>query len=39
MDPVLERWDRSPDLAVHGVSFLLYGLLDVVVDGYFDAIQ
>jgi magnesium transporter len=30
--PVLERWDRSPDLAVHGVSFLLYGLLDVVVD-------
>lgn len=37
--PVLERWDRSPDLASHGVSFLLYGLLDVVVDGYFDAIQ
>jgi magnesium transporter len=37
--PVLERWDRSPDLAVHGVSFLLYGLLDVVVDAYFDAIQ
>lgn len=37
--PVLERWDRSPDLAVHSVSFLLYGLLDVVVDGYFDAIQ
>ena len=36
MDPVLARWDRSPDLAVHGVSFLLYGLLDVVVDGYFD---
>jgi magnesium transporter len=36
---VLERWDRSPDLAVHGVSFLLYGLLDVVVDGYFDALQ
>ncbi len=37
--PVLERWDRSPDLAAHGVSFLLYGLLDVIVDGYFDAIQ
>jgi magnesium transporter len=37
--PVLERWDRSPDLAVHGVSFLLYGLLDVVVDGYFEAVQ
>ena len=39
IDPVLQRWDRSPDLAGHGVSFLLYGLLDVVVDGYFDAIQ
>jgi magnesium transporter len=39
IEPVLARWDRSPDLAVHGVGFLLYGLLDVVVDGYFDAIQ
>ena len=39
IEPVLERWDRSPDLAAHGVSFLLYGLLDVVVDGYFDAVQ
>lgn len=39
MAPVLQRWDRSRDLAKHGVSFLLYGLLDVVVDGYFDAVQ
>mgnify|MGYP006352312087 CR=1 FL=1 len=39
VEPVLARWDRSPDLSVHGVGFLLYGLLDVVVDGYFDAIQ
>jgi magnesium transporter len=39
MDAVLDRWDRSPDLAVHGVAFLLYGLLDVVVDDYFDAVQ
>jgi magnesium transporter len=39
LDPVLERWDRSPDLVVNGVSFLLYGLLDVVVDRYFDAIE
>ena len=36
---VMQRWDRSPDLAKHGVSFLLYGLLDLVVDGYFDAVQ
>jgi magnesium transporter len=39
IDPVLERWHRSPDLLPYGVSFLLYGLLDVIVDGYFDAIQ
>lgn len=39
IDPVLERWDRSPDLAVLGVGFLLYGLLDVVVDDYFDAVE
>jgi magnesium transporter len=36
---VKARWDRSPDLAVHGVSFLLYGLLDAVVDGYFTAVN
>jgi magnesium transporter len=39
IDEVIARWDRSPKLAVHGVSFLLYGLLDVIVDGYFAAIQ
>ena len=36
---VVARWDRSPHLAAEGVSFLLYGLLDVIVDGYFDAVQ
>jgi magnesium transporter len=39
MDQVVERWDRSPDLATHGVSFLLYGLLDVVIDGYFETVS
>jgi magnesium transporter len=39
MEPVLRRWDRSPDLAVYGVSFLLYGLLDVVVDEYFETVE
>ena len=29
---MLERWDRSKDLAKHGVGFLVYGLLDVVID-------
>ena len=39
MAPVVQRWGRSPDLLAHGVGFLLYGLLDLVVDGYFDAAQ
>jgi magnesium transporter len=36
---VVARWDASPDLAKHGVGFLLHGLLDVVVDGHFEAVQ
>ena len=39
MDEVMQRWDRSPELAKEGVSFLLYGLLDVVVDSYFEATE
>jgi magnesium transporter len=39
MQPVLARWDRSADLAAYGAGYLLYCLLDVVVDGYFDTIQ
>jgi len=27
---VVARWDASPDLAKHGVGFLLHGLVDVV---------
>jgi magnesium transporter len=37
--PVLARWDASPELAAHGVGFLLYGLLDHLVDGQFCAVQ
>jgi magnesium transporter len=36
---VVERWDASPDLAGFGVGYLLYGLLDYVVDGHFEAVQ
>lgn len=39
MGIVGERWARSEDLLRIGVGFLLYGLLDVVVDGYFDTVQ
>ncbi len=39
MAPVVRRWERSPHLLVYGTGFLLYGLLDEVVDGYFDCAQ
>src|SRR3954463_8880067 len=39
MESVDQRWERSPDVAVAGVTFLVYAILDLVVDGYFDAIE
>jgi magnesium transporter len=36
---VVSYWDQSPDLATGGVGFLLYGLLDHIVDGHFAAVQ
>ncbi|MGV9859288.1 magnesium transporter CorA family protein [Gordonia sp. NPDC003425] len=38
MDAVVDRWEEI-DAARLGPSALLYGLLDVVVDGHFDAVQ
>jgi magnesium transporter len=37
--PILRRWDESSDLAGNGVSFLLWGVLDEIVDGHFEAVQ
>src|SRR4029450_13798811 len=39
LEGVMARWDGSADLAGHGVGFLLWGLLDVVVDGHFATVQ
>src|SRR5919198_5525233 len=39
IDGVVARWDGSADLAAHGVGFLLWGLLDFVVDGHFATVQ
>lgn len=39
LTPVLRRWDRSPERTRQGVSFLLYALLDVIVDGYVEAVR
>jgi magnesium transporter len=37
--PLLERWDGSSKNAASGVGFLLHGLLDLLVDGHYDAVQ
>jgi magnesium transporter len=39
MDKVVARWDANADLAKYGVGFLLWGLLDVIVDDHFDTVQ
>lgn len=36
---VVSHWDASPDLAKEGVGYLVHGLLDNIVDGYFAAVQ
>ncbi|MEZ5382166.1 MAG: magnesium transporter CorA family protein [Microthrixaceae bacterium] len=38
LESLLARGDRSADLARHGVSFLVYGLLDEVVESYFEVV-
>ena len=39
MGGVKERWDRQPDLTDEGGAFLLYALLDEVVDAYFPIVD
>lgn len=39
IDLVTRRWDDSAELAIHGVGFLLWGLLDVIVDDYFTVVE
>jgi magnesium transporter len=36
---VLRRWDRQTELTYEGGGFLLYALVDEVVDGYFTVIE
>lgn len=39
MERVVARWGDNEDLACHGVPFLLWGLLDEVVDSHFETVQ
>jgi magnesium transporter len=39
MSEVVARWDENGHLGKYGAGFLLWGLLDVVVDGHFETVQ
>jgi magnesium transporter len=39
LDALLTHWDDEADLTKFGVGALLHGLLDVLVDGHFDAVE
>jgi magnesium transporter len=39
IETVVNRWDAQADMARYGVGFLVYGLLDELVDEHFNALQ
>ncbi len=39
IEPLIARWDASKQLAGSGVPYLLHGLLDLLVDGHFEAVE
>ena len=39
IDPVVKAWDDGPEMLEYGGRGLLYGLLDVIVDGHLDCLQ
>jgi magnesium transporter len=39
IEEVVRRWDDNSDLMKFGTRALIHGLLDVIVDGYFEAVQ
>ena len=39
MAAVIERWDENTDLLKFGPRMLLHGLLDEILDRYFDAVE
>ncbi|GLW05669.1 magnesium transporter CorA [Microtetraspora sp. NBRC 13810] len=38
IEQVVGRWDANKEMARFGVSFLLHGVLDAVVDGHFEVV-
>lgn len=38
IEDVVHRWDDNDDLLKYGVGALVHGLLDMIVDGHFEAV-
>ena len=39
IEAVVRRWDDNADLMKYGPRALIHGLLDEIIDGYFDAVE
>ena len=39
IDTIVKRWDENAELMRHGVKALVWGMLDVLVDGHFEVVQ
>jgi magnesium transporter len=39
IDEVVRRWEENSDFLQYGSGALVHGLLDVIVDGHFEAVQ
>ncbi len=39
IESIVRRWDENADICGHGGRALVYGMLDVLVDGHFEAVQ
>ncbi len=39
IDTIVTRWDENADLIKYGVKALVWGMLDVLVDGHFEVVQ
>ena len=39
IEPVVKGWDEAPEMLEYGGRGLLYGLLDVIVDGHLQCLQ
>jgi magnesium transporter len=39
LTPIIRHWDDSHSASEHGVDYLIWGLLDVIVDGYFTTLE